>query len=385
MFATRGKRLLVMVAIAAALPMSVPAVASAAAGPIELGILPNDEQSSVTAVGDFGQLVGESCSTEPHTHWCTGVKWDRAGRMSVLPSFGGGFGRPAAVNYAGVSVGWSLGHDLWANAARWSADGSSITLLPALPGGRTYGATGISNTGIIVGHGYDSTGRERALRWDPSGNVTALADPPVPGSTSAVGISRDGRFIAGRVYEAGKSRLLRWDSTGAVTVLGPADQDSYFADMNASGEIVGRTTINGRYAAVKWTATGQMIELGWSNSESTDVFAINNSGVAVGYGYDDAGKQVPVRWASDGMPNVLPGTEGMAEGIHEDGRVVGQTGEGLETTRAGLWDKSGTYTDLGVLPGGGYSRAQLIGRDGTIAGGAVAADGKYHAVYWPAG
>lgn len=380
----RSNRLLALVS-AIVLSVLMPVAAEAATGPIELGILPNDEQSSVTAVGDRGQLVGESCSTEPHTHWCTGVRWDRAGRMSVLPTFGGGFSRPEAVNHAGVIVGWALGQDLWANAARWSADGSSITLLPALPGGRTYGARGISDTGVIVGSGYDSTGRERALRWDTSGNVTPLADPPIPGATSALGISRDGRFIAGRLYDGGKTRLLRWDSTGAVTVLGPEGAYTSFADMNASGEIVGRTTINGRYAAVKWTAAGQLVELPWPNSETTEVHAINDAGVAVGYGYDDAGKQVSVRWASDGSVTVLPGTEGMAEDIHEDGRIVGMTGVTVETARAALWDKAGAHADLGVLPGGGYSRAQLISRDGTIAGGAVAADGRWHAVYWPAG
>jgi hypothetical protein len=381
----RKRRSLVVVSILAVLPVLMPAAANAATGPIELGILPNDEDSTVTAVGDRGQLVGESCSTEPHTHWCTGVKWDRAGRMSVLPSFGGGFSGPEAVNYAGVIVGWALGRDLQSNAARWSPDGS-ITLLPGLAGRRAWSATGISSTGVVVGSGTGESSNEVALRWDPSGKVTQLAAPPLPGSYSAEAITRDGRFIAGRFYaEDGSTRVLRWDSAGAVTVLGPESELTWFADMNSFGEIVGRTTINDRYAAVKWTAAGQMIELAWPNSYTTEVHAINNSGVAVGYGYDDAGKQVPVRWASDGSVTVLPGTEGMAEDIHEDGRIVGMTGVTVETARAALWDKAGAHTDLGILPGGGYSRAQLIGRDGTIAGGGVAADGRYHAAYWPVG
>lgn len=85
------------------------------------------------------------------------------------------------------------------------------------------------------------------------------------------------------------------------------------------------------HAAVKWTATGQMIELAWPNSNTTTVNAINNAGD----GYDDAGKQVPVRWVSDGSVTVLPRYRG--------------------------------------------------GRDGTIAGGGMAADSRYHAACWPVG
>lgn len=231
----------------------------------------------------------------------------------------------------------------------------------------------------MVGSGLDASGRERALRWAPDGTVTALADPPGAGSVSASAITRDGRFIAGRLSDGKNSRLLRWDSTGAVTMLGPEGQDSWFADMNASGEIVGRTTINDRYAAVKWTATGQMIELAWGNSYSSDVYAINNAGVAVGMGYiDTSGTSGPARWAGDGTLTLLSSGAGTARDIDFEGRVVGAT------DRPALWDRNGVRTDLAVLPGSSGGQAELIGRDGTIAGGMLAADGHWHAVYWPA-
>ncbi|WP_037318006.1 hypothetical protein [Amycolatopsis orientalis] len=380
----RGKRLLTLVVAAVALPLSVPAVAAAATGPIDLGLLPGDERTDVTAVGDRGQLVGESCSTEPHTHWCTAVRWDRSGKISVLSSLGGsGLGSPKAINGSGVAVGGSLDYGLSSRAVRWAPDGA-VTELPALPGGRTWEARGISDLGVIVGSGTDATGKERGLRWDPSGGVTMLAAPPVAGSYSASAISRDGRFIGGRLYgDDGSIRVLRWDASGAVTMLGTATAASWFGGLNASGEIVGRTTINDRYAAVKWTIDGRMIELGWTNSYATDVYKINGSGVSVGMGYVDSPNgslSVPVRWAADGTMTLLAtvGTGGNAMDIDGRGRVVGIAGN------AALWDANGVRTDLGTLPGGGYSRAELIGLDGTIAGGAVAADGNWHAVYWPA-
>ncbi|WP_414941640.1 hypothetical protein [Amycolatopsis sp. cmx-11-51] len=381
MFSQRSKRLLATLAVAAALPLSLPAVASAAAGPIDLGLLPGDEMTQVNAVGDRGQLVGESCSTEPHTHFCTAVKWDRAGRISVLPSLGGGFGSPKTINGSGVAVGNATGRDLSTRAVRWSPDGA-VTELPAPPGGRTWEATGISTLGVIVGSGQDADGGQRGLRWDPSGNVTVLAAPPVAGNYYATAITRDGRFIAGQLHEAdGSNRILRWNAAGEVTVLGPVDEYSSFGELNASGEIVGRTTINDRHAAVKWTADGRMIELGWMNPYATEALGLNGSGVSVGMGYVDSPSgslPAPVRWASDGTMTLLSGTDGQAEDIDPRGRIVGRAGN------ASLWDANGVRTDLGTLPGGGFSRAQLIGLDGTIAGGAVAADGNWHAVYWPA-
>jgi len=378
MFVKRGKRLITMAVVAVALPLSLPAVATAAAGPIELGVMPGTDDTSVTAIGDRGQLIGESCANGPHSHSCVAVKWDKAGRVTQLQPLPGGFAVAKAVNASGVIAGLSN-----LRAVLWSTDGS-ITQLPAPPGGSASEANGISSTGIVVGTGSTSDGRRRGLRWDSAGNVSVLAAPPLAGHYSATAISRDGRFVAGQLQaDDGSFRVLRWDATGAVTVFGPDGELSWFKELNASGEIVGRTTINDRYAAVKWTADGRMIELGWINSYATDVLALNGSGVSVGMGYVDSPNgslYSPVRWAADGTMTSLStaGTGGNAMDIDGQGRVVGIAGNAV------LWDANGVRTDLGTLPGGGYSRAELIGLDGTIAGGAVTAGGDWHAVYWPA-
>ncbi|MFC3454679.1 hypothetical protein [Amycolatopsis speibonae] len=372
----RGRRLLAMAAVAVALPFSLPAVATAAAGPIELGVVPGTDDTWVTAIGDRGQLIGESCANGPHSHSCVAAKWDKAGRVTELKPLPGGFAAAKAVNASGVIVGASN-----VRAVLWSQDGS-ITQLAAPPGGSTSEANGISSTGIVVGSGSTSDSRGRGLRWDSAGNVSVLAAPPLAGNYSATAISRDGRFIAGQLRgDDGSFRVLRWDATGAVTMLGPDSELSSFKELNASGEIVGRTTINDRYAAVKWTADGRMIELGWINSYATDVLALNGSGVSAGSGYTDAtGTYAAVRWAADGtMTRLSAELEGSAEDIDARGRVVGAS-----AGKATLWDANGVRTDLGTLPGGGFSRAQLIGLDGTIAGGAVTAGGDWHAVYWPA-
>ncbi len=376
MFVQRGKRLLVMAAVAAALPFSLPAVATAATGPIELGIVPGTDDTSVTAIGDRGQLIGQSCANSPHSHSCVAVKWDKAGRVTRLEPLPGGFAEAKAVNATGMIVGASN-----LRAVRWSLDGS-ITQLSSPPGGSASEATGISSTGVVVGSGSVGDSRQRGLRWDSSGNVTVLAAPPLEGAYHASAITRDGRFIAGRLSGAdGSTRVLRWDATGAVTMLGPAAVQSWFRDLNASGEIVGDTVLDDRHTAVKWTADGTMIQLGGPDSYGTSVLALNGSGVSVGRGYvaTPAGSlDVAVRWAADGTMTRLSDLDGQAEDIDGQGRIVGRAGN------AALWDANGVKTDLGTLPGGGFSRAQLIGLDGTIAGGAVAAGGDWHAVYWPA-
>ena len=373
----RGKRLLVIAAVAVALPLSVPAAATAATGPIELGIVSGANETSVTAIGDRGQLVGEACWNSPHSHSCIAVKWDKAGRVSQLGTLPGSFAAsPTAVNASGVIVGASN-----LRAVRWTQDGS-IADLPAPPGGSTSDATGISSTGVIVGSGKAGDARQRGLRWDSSGNVTVLAAPPLEGAYYASAITRDGRFIAGRLYGAdGSTRVLRWDATGAVTMFGPAGVQSWFRDLNASGEIVADTVINDRHTAVKWTADGTMIQLGGPDSYGTSALALNGSGVSVGRGHVDTptgSRDVAVRWGADGTMTRLSDLDGQAEDIDPQGRIVGRAGN------AALWDANGVKTDLGTLPGGGFSRALLIGLDGTIAGGAVPAGGGWHAVYWPA-
>jgi len=103
-----------------------------------------------------------------------------------------------------------------------------------------------------------------------------------------------------------------------------------------------------------------------------------------------------VKWSRDGKINLLPplpgDTVGFAFGINDNGQVVGSSGLCSNVTlppfgppnapHAVLWDKDGTPTDLGTLPGGVTNVASGVNNRGDVIGDVQFADGTVHAFLW---
>lgn len=373
------KKPLAVGTLLAAAALSLPGVATAATtGPVDLGTLPGDQFSSVSAINAGGTMVGESYPQDVRLRYHP-AKWDRQGRISALPTLGGELGSAVAVNDAGVAVGWAEDVTGDGHAVRWAPDGS----VTALPWAGSSEAAVISRTGVVAGGGVDPQGSYASVRWGTDGSVTRLASLPGGGQSTVTGITGDGALISGTAWDsAGNEHAVRWTATGAVTDLSPGNLGNPGATapaINDFGVIAGTVTETGRSVPVAWKRDGQQVRLDWPAAPaSASPRAINRAGVVVGSGYVDFAEYRAVRWTASGVTVLEPARRSEAVAVNVSGTAVGN----VESVAA-RWDADGTETILGALPGGEYSWATGIAPDGTIIGRSDLEHG-WHAVYWPA-
>jgi probable HAF family extracellular repeat protein len=115
-----------------------------------------------------------------------------------------------------------------------------------------------------------------------------------------------------------------------------------------------------------------VVDLGSLGGSEQSAKAINNAGVAVGWGSDAMGN--PLAFLSSGAPQPL--FAGQANGINGAGAVVG-TAYTASGAQAVVW-RAGTTTALGTL-GGAESYGMAMNEAGQAVGGAQRADGRIHA------
>lgn len=109
---------------------------------------------------------------------------------------------------------------------------------------------------------------------------------------------------------------------------------------------------------------------------------INDAGVVVGWGLDDAGLRRPLMW-SNGLATdlgTLGGDRGEARAVNRDGRVVGQARNAAAEPRAFQWTSVGGMTELPMTLGGNRSSASAINDADLVAGSGSLPDGRTHAV-----
>jgi probable HAF family extracellular repeat protein len=101
-------------------------------------------------------------------------------------------------------------------------------------------------------------------------------------------------------------------------------------------------------------------------------FAINDSGVIVGYSDDAAGIARPFRWTEIGGMVALPvppgAGDGQARGINGSGTVVGFYHPTGSDQRAAAWPAGGGVVELPLCSGGTWSTAWAINDAGVVVG-----------------
>jgi probable HAF family extracellular repeat protein len=307
--------------------------------------------------------------------------------LGVLTGYDASVG--LAINAAGHVVGYSSGGTSAApTAAPFFWQGGVMTPLGNL-GGNFAWATGINSADEVVGVSTIADGSYHAFRWK-SGTMTDLGTLPLTTQSFAVGITSTGDVVGYSVagIDIGTARAWIWQN-GVMTELVPFEgaTGALPTAVNASGQIVGLAqTASGTRG---WIFQNQIMTplatLGGVSYPRT----ISDNGLIAGVSEVTDGAARPVRWTTQGIEDIglLPAdTQGYAEGISDDGRIVGLSysyaGQSGFQAHAFLW-RAGHMIDLGTL-GGSFGEALAINNSGQIVGQSTTADGKGRATLWQA-
>ncbi|MGY6652281.1 HAF repeat-containing protein [Amycolatopsis sp. TRM77291] len=350
-------------------------------GPVDLGTLPGDDESTVLAVNEAGEMVGLSLAG-PAPKRSHPVRWDATGQIMALPTPGGTEGQVRAINGLGVSAGYVLTATT-AVPARWDAAGQA-TLLQLPPGYRNATAWAISDTDVVVGAWLTPDGQFHGFRWDPDGVATDLGTLPGETWSMADGISADGAVIVGSAVRSAANQAVRWVSGGPITELAPQSVSSGASRINQDGVAAGtlRETSSGPPVPAKWDRDGVLHPLDWPSPHSVWIHGIGSTGYVVGSGYLNPPRRSALIWDFDGGVAALAddGLGADAESVNAHGTVAGTF-----RNKATVWFVDGERRQLGTLPGGTRSQGYLITDNGRVVGTASDAAGKSHAVYWTLG
>ena len=218
-----------------------------------------------------------------------------------------------------------------------------ITDLGTLGGDNESGATGISNSGQVVGYSNfnNSTASTDAFLYS-NGTMTNL------GSGVANGVSPDGTYVVGQIGNGSNSGpAFLWSSGTTQNLAASVGSESCAYGVNNAGQVVGFYT-------------------GSSPNYNSYAFLYNNSDHSVStLGID---------------PSVYPNS--YAQGINASGEIAGQIGDNNGNSYAFSY-QNGTLTILPSLGpyGGTYNDgAFAVNNAGQITGSSMAAtDGTFHA------
>lgn len=228
------------------------------------------------------------------------ARWSVDGAATELDDLGE-YGSASGINDNGLVVGqsWTAGFDHYVPVS-WA--GTTPTALPMLAGDVAGAAYGVNNRGVIVGvNGPQNYGQTHAVMWR-NGKVVDLGTlgdqtDQASRSSAANSINRQGVIVGSSDTETPRSvHAVQWDTSRQIHDLGtlPGDQQSWAADINDRGVIVGRsehTAANERSAvhAVAWV-DGGVRDLGvLPGHQHSRAYAINHSGTVVGSGAADDG------------------------------------------------------------------------------------------------
>jgi len=208
----------------------------------------------------------------------------------------------------------------------------------------------------------------------------------LPGDSSSIAwaINANGDVVGWSNGPAGTRAFVFTSATGMVELPALAGRPRSVArDINDAGVIVGSANAGGTDLghAVMWDALGRtsVQDLGTLGTGSfSEAWGVNNAGQIVGWSYTNGGSLGVhgfLQTQEQGLVDLTPDSDtGYALDINDAGQVTGYK-TAFGGYHAFRW-QTGTFTDLGVLPGFAHSFGWAINASGQVAGSSVSASGN---------
>lgn len=314
----------------------------------DLGVLKGDNESSGFWINNNGEVVGCSDMKNSEGYPCTGevagqhaFLWSKGNGMRDLGTLSGGTVSGATgVNDSGTVVGYSNIKGQPATdffAFLWTPGGGMVNL-GTIAGGNSSAAFEINSSGVITGDSFTSSGLVKATSWTNK-QIRNLGSLPKAIFTAGLDINDNNEIVGASVFSYGppfKSHGFAWISgTGIIdlgTLLGGVT--SIANAINWSGIIVGQSdgsATGGHWHAVKWDAQRKIHDLGTLPGGNYSIaFAINDFDVIVGYGNLSNNAAHAAIWTSGGakdLNTLIPAGSGWvlinANAINNVGQITG--------------------------------------------------------------
>lgn len=252
-------------------------------------------------------------------------------------------------------------------------------------------APGINDAGVAVGRALTVSGEYHAVRW-VNGSPIDLGVASGQSESIAFCISNDGFIVGWSGDGCNSTEATGWDSDGAAGLPGGASVVMKALQLNESGVAVGEgwDSCGAPWSnvAYRWTFDAQ--KGSWSVAAlepcaadpEAGAHGINESGVVVGYSGDSLASFKACRW-DDLVPSEVPdlgGGHSIALAINDLGQIAGYSRTTGGEYRAWFFDGI-EAVDLGVLDGYAHSAARSANNAGTVVGHAF--NGDADATFWP--